>query len=60
MGQLKGAKEFRKYTRGGKLTRMQSMKAKCFECNGEEASGVDCDVPTCALYPYSPYRGRRA
>ena len=55
MGAIKGAREFGMYKKGKKLTRGQSMRAKCYECNGEEESRADCLVDTCPMYPYRLY-----
>ena len=51
----KGKRELIKYLEGGKLTRSQAVKAKCFDCSGMgEMKG--CDQESCALLPFSPYR----
>ena len=57
MGKLKGAREYERYCEGGKLTRKESMLAKCYECNGYEESAKDCKVEGCPMYPYHHYRG---
>ena len=56
MGIVKGQMEFERFKKGERLTRAKAMKAKCYECNGEEESNVDCGVDTCPLYPYHPHR----
>jgi len=43
------------YLKGGKITRRESIRAKCFDCNGMGESN-ECDIASCSLYPYSPYR----
>lgn len=57
MGMLKGKKDLEKYYKGIKLNMRHSIQAKCYECNGEEEGGVDCDVPNCPIYPFNPYKG---
>lgn len=42
------------YLSGKRITRDQSIKAKCYECNGM-GEQLDCDIEACALFPYSPY-----
>jgi len=45
-----------KYLKGGKLSRPQAMKCKCYDCNGYNADGrKDCGVKHCPLYPWMPY-----
>lgn len=56
MGKIKGAKQYDDYLDGKELTRKDSMLAKCYECNGEKESAVDCEVGDCPLYPYHHYR----
>ena len=60
MGYLKGAKEYSKFKSGGKLTRMQSMRAMCFQCNGEEDSHDDCKGVSCPMYSYRLYKTTRS
>lgn len=63
MGIVKGALEWKKFKNGEKLSRKQAILAMCFECNGQEESGVDCmqDEPihgelSCPLYQFHPHR----
>lgn len=50
-----------KYLQGGELTRDQAIRAKCADCCGYYVDGrMDCEVPTCPLYPFSPYRKKGA
>ena len=44
-----------KHLEGGKLTRSQAIKAKCYDCDcmGNTAK---CDLKDCPLYPYSSFR----
>ncbi len=51
----KGKTELLKYLEGKRITRSQSIKAKCFDCNGMGES-KECDIETCSLFSYSPYR----
>ena len=55
----KGRAEFIKYLKGEKLTRGEAILAKCYDCVCHYADGkVDCELPTCPLYDYMPYRGK--
>jgi len=53
----KGQTQYIKYLKGGKITRNQAIQAKCYDCDCMGETG-ECDIETCALYPYSPYRGK--
>ena len=57
MGAIKGANHYQKWLTGGKLTRMQAMRAMCYQCNGLEESNVNCQGKSCPLYPFQHYRG---
>jgi len=50
-----GRAELVRHLQNKKLTRNQSIKAKCYDCNGMGES-KECDIKECSLYPYSPYR----
>ncbi len=53
----RGKKEFEKFKKGEKLTYKQSVLAKCFECMCGYADGkVDCEVKSCPLHAYMPFR----
>jgi len=40
-----------------KVTRGNAIQAKCHDCSGHYADGKqDCEVPTCPLYEYMPFR----
>ena len=54
-----GKRELIKHLEGGKITRSQGVRAKCFDCNGMGESNK-CDIVTCPLYPFSPYRQKAA
>ena len=58
-GKLRVGKRFLiKYLMDGKkLSWGQAIKAKCYDCAGMGESGK-CDLQTCSLFPYSPYRPR--
>jgi hypothetical protein len=58
MGQIKGAKEYKMFEQGKKLSPAKAILAKCYECNGYNESGIDCEVEGCPLYPVSKYRQR--
>lgn len=52
-----GKRELLSHMQGKPLSRMQAMKAKCFECcNGFIDGRVDCRIPSCPIYPWMPYR----
>ncbi len=52
----KGRPELVKHAKGLRLTRKQSMLAKCYDCMGYYSDGVrDCEMPECPLYPYHSY-----
>lgn len=59
MGKILGQTEYEKFKAGQKLTRNQSIKALCYECNGFEEANHDCKAVHCPIYPYSPYRGKK-
>lgn len=44
-----------KHLKGERITRQQAIRAKCYDCNGMGEQG-ECDIKTCALFPYSPYK----
>jgi len=50
-----GQKNLIDYLNGKRLTQRQSIRAKCYDCNGM-GEQKDCDIDTCSLFPYSPYR----
>ncbi len=48
-----------KYLKGESIHRSAAIKAKCFECCGYYGDGrVDCNIPTCPLYPFMPYKNK--
>jgi hypothetical protein len=51
----KGKSELIKHLTGGRLTRNQAIKAKCYDYNGMGESD-ECDLKGCSLLPYSPFR----
>ena len=52
----RGKKELIRHLGGSKLSRMQAMNAKCYECDGMSDSG-ECDIETCPMYPFSHFGG---
>jgi hypothetical protein len=49
-----------KYLSGENINKTEAMLAKCAECCGWYADGKkDCEVPTCAIYPWMPYKTRK-
>jgi len=53
-----GKSDLLKHLSGKRLTQRQAIKAKCFDCNGMGESNK-CDIETCSLYPFSPYRAKK-
>jgi hypothetical protein len=49
-----GQRELVRWLEGGRLTRAQAVKAKCYDCSGMGDSGK-CDLEGCPLLPFSPY-----
>jgi hypothetical protein len=54
-----GKGDYVKYLKGGRITRNQSIKAKCYDCQGMGDSGT-CEIESCSLYPYSPYANKKS
>lgn len=51
-----GKAEMKLHLNSKPLSRMQAMKAKCFECmNGFLDGRQDCKIKDCPLYPWMPY-----
>lgn len=44
---------------GKRITRNQAIKAKRYDCNGYGEDDT-CNITTCPLYPFSPYRQKSA
>jgi hypothetical protein len=55
----RGKTELVKYLSGGRLTQRQAIRAKCYECNGMGEQNI-CDIDSCSLFPYSPYREKQS
>lgn len=58
----KGTRMLAQHREGKRLTKFQAMLAKCSDCCCQYADGmVDCQVSSCPLHPFMPYRaaGRR-
>ena len=54
-----GKKELLNHFEGKKLTFLQAIKAKCYDCMSCYVDGrVDCEIPLCPLYPFMPYSRR--
>lgn len=52
-----GRERLKKYLSSGQISRSEAMAAKCCECMAYYADGMtDCEVYTCPLYPWMPYR----
>lgn len=55
----KGRKEYLRFTKGQRLTRQETIAAKCYECMAFYVDGIyDCEISDCPLYPYNPVRPR--
>ena len=58
MGAIKGSGAYAKWQRGEKLWRSEAILAHCYQCNGMNEGGVDCQgYKTCPLYEYFHYKG---
>jgi hypothetical protein len=54
-----GKTKLLKYLHGGRLSRGESLVAKCCECMGYYVDGREsCGIVTCPLYAYMPYQKR--
>lgn len=51
---VRGAKEYKKFADGKRITRGEAMKAMCYDCLGGEGMREDCQGTMCPLYPYYP------
>lgn len=55
----RGKGELLKYLGGARISALQTILAKCYECMGYYIDGKnDCKVPLCPNYPKMPYRGK--
>ena len=55
-----GKTELLRHLRGERLTRGESILAKCFDCMGYFCDGkADCLITTCPHYSFMPYRGKQ-
>jgi len=53
-----GKTQLLKYLKGGRLTRQEAIKAKCYDCDGMGDTG-ECGLEHCSLYPYSSFKTKR-
>ena len=54
MGLIKGQTDYQRWKNGVKLTRLESIYAQCYVCNG--AKNEYCGgAKSCPLYQYSPF-----
>lgn len=59
MGAIKGAKEYKKWVDGDRLTRKESQLAHCYMCNGFEYGAKDCKgKESCPSYEFFGYKGK--
>jgi len=57
----KGRTQYRRFLNGERLTQREAILAKCYDCDGGHSDGkYDCEVPSCPLRSYMPYRGKNA
>ena len=55
-----GKKELEAYLRGEKLTPLQTLFAKCYECMCGYVDGrMDCEINSCPNYSRMPYRNKQ-
>lgn len=53
----RGKTQMLRHLNGEKLTRNQSISAKCFDCMGWYQDGrLDCRMPNCPLFPFRSYK----
>ena len=56
-----GSASLTKHRHGKRLTPLQAIHAKCCDCLCDYADGrLDCEIPSCPLHPFMPYRGQVA
>ena len=56
----KGKRELEAHLREEKLTPLQSLLAKCYDCMCGYADGRrDCEINSCPNYSRMPYRGKK-
>ena len=54
-----GRTDYKHFTEGKRLTLLQAIRAKCYECMaGYDDGKYDCIVSDCPLYPFMPYIGK--
>jgi hypothetical protein len=53
----RGRAERIKYLRGERVTQREAILGHCYDCMGGYTDGArDCEIETCSLYPFHPYR----
>lgn len=53
----RGRVDLVKFVSGRRLTPLQAIRAKCYDCTGYYADGKkDCEQSDCPLYRFMPYR----
>jgi len=58
-GRFQGRDELAKHLAGEKIAKWQALKAKCYDCMGGYSDGaMDCELYSCPLYPFMPYKGK--
>jgi len=57
---VRGRMELFRHLNGESLTRQEAITGKCNDCACGFVDGkVSCELLTCTLFPFSPYRNRR-
>ena len=55
----RGRTQYKRFLNGEKLQKWQAILAKRYDCDGGHSDGrYDCEVPSCPLRPFMPYRGK--
>ncbi|OPY76878.1 MAG: hypothetical protein A4E65_03027 [Syntrophorhabdus sp. PtaU1.Bin153] len=53
----RGRAERIKHLRGERVTQREAILGHCYDCMGGYTDGArDCEIETCSLYPFHPYR----
>jgi len=56
-----GRTQYLRFLHGEKLTHREAILAKCYDCDGGHSDGrYDCEVPSCSLRLFMPYKGKFA
>jgi hypothetical protein len=58
MGIIKGETEYKRFSKGERLSYKKAILAQCYVCNGLNESNIDCQGKNCPLYQFQPYRNK--